>query len=531
MWKHFKAILDGSLDADPAKLTLIQSVVVTLIAAVMSASLYLTVGVHFSNVWYQIFAALLIAAILAPIFLYPTFRTSHRLRLANSVIKRQAFTDHLTKLPNSFALSAELEDRLRLHDRPEGFAIHFVDVDRFKQVNDSLGHDLGNAVLKAVGEKLRCAAGVKDFVARFGGDEFAVLQNAVATTPEAADYATKIRQAVSTSYDLDGNRVVIEVTIGTALAPLHGDEPGQILKAADLALSKAKARGATNELFTPQMAMAATRRRDLELGLATALSDEQLQLWFQPIVQRAHPRRIVAFEALLRWELPDGTMIPPSEFIPVAERTGAIVAIGEWALRQACLACRSWPGDVRVAVNVSPVQFFRSDILAIVTQVLAETGLPPHRLELEITESVLISDTTLIGPILSELRQMGVSIALDDFGSGYCGLQYLREFTIDKIKVDKTIIDDACTCEKALNILRGVSKIASEIGIIVTVEGVHSPEKAKLLDQEKCADEVQGFFYSRPVAAELVSRMIGSKRQTRRNEGNVVSMQRSRPSE
>jgi diguanylate cyclase (GGDEF)-like protein len=524
MLKYVKAIVDGSLDAEPARLTLIQSILVTLLAATMAASLYVAIGVYFPNIWYQIFAALFISAILAPIFLYPSYRTSHRLRLANSVIRQQALTDHLTKLPNSFALSEELQARLSL--QPQGLAVHFIDVDRFKQVNDSLGHDVGNTVLNAVAAGLRNFIGKKDFVARFGGDEFVVVQNAVSSASEAIDFALKIRQAVSTSHELDGHRVVVDVTVGTAMAPLHGDDPNAILKAADLALYKAKARGTMGELFTPQMALIANRRRDLEVGMATAIANNQLSLEFQPIVLGKDPQEIVAFEALLRWTLPDGTTISPNEFVPVAERTGAIVEIGEWALRQACLECRNWPDHMRVAVNVSPVQFFRSDIVSVTKQILADTQLAAHRLDLEITETVLINDTTFINPLLNELREMGTRIALDDFGSGYCGLHYLRQFTIDKIKVDKTIIDEACSSEKALNILRGVSKIASEIGMTVTVEGVDSQEKAALLNQEQCADEVQGFFYGRPMSADVVSRMLRRARQMRRDDGVIVPIKR-----
>lgn len=525
MWKHAKAIFDGSLDCEPSRLTLVQSILVTFLAATMAATLYVVIGVYFPTIWYQIFAALVISAILAPIFLYPSFRTSYRLRLANSVIRQQALTDHLTKLPNSFALSEELQARLTSLGRRQGFAVHFIDVDRFKHVNDSLGHDFGNAVLNAVATNLRNLIGANDFVARFGGDEFVVVQGAVSRGPEAVDFALRIRNAVSTRYELDGHQVVVHVTVGSAIAPLHGGDANQILKAADLALYRAKAKGTMGELFTPQMAMIASRSRNLEEAMATAISNKQLSLLFQPIVQREHPERIESVEALLRWTLPDGTTITPTEFIPVAERTGAIVEIGEWALQQACLACRDWPSHVRVAVNVSPVQFFRCDIASVVKQTLADTQLDPRRLDLEITESVLIADTTLINPILNELRGIGIRISLDDFGSGYCGLHYLRQFTIDKIKVDKTIIDDACSSEKALNILRGVSKIASEIGVTVTVEGVDSHKKAALLNQEKCADEVQGFFYCRPVSAETISPMLRRTHQSK-HEGTVLVLKR-----
>ncbi|UVK57304.1 bifunctional diguanylate cyclase/phosphodiesterase (plasmid) [Mesorhizobium sp. AR02] len=399
-------------------------------------------------------------------------------------------------------------------------------MDRFKQVNDSLGHDVGDAVLKAIAETLRHCVGETDFLARFGGDEFVVVQDLVLSEMEAIDFASRIRRAASITYDLGPHRVAVEVTIGTALAPLHGDEPNQILKAADLALYKAKSRGTTGELFAPQMAMVASRLRRIEVGLASALADRQLSLVFQPIVGSARPQRIVALEALLRWKFPDGTTIPPSEFVPVAERTGAIVEIGEWALAQACQQCCNWPADVRVAVNVSPVQFFRGDLLTAVKRILTETGLAPNRLELEITESILISDTTFIDPILSELRWMGIRVALDDFGSGYCGLHYLRQFTIDKIKVDKTIIDEACASEKALNILRGVAKIALESGMTVTVEGVDNQEKAELLNREKCADELQGFFFSRPVSARIAAQMLRLQRRNVDEKANVISIRR-----
>ncbi|TGT54089.1 EAL domain-containing protein [Mesorhizobium sp. M00.F.Ca.ET.170.01.1.1] len=526
MLKHVKAIFDGSLDCDPARLTVIQSTLVIFLAVTMAAGLYAVIGVYFPNIWYQIFAALFISAILAPIFLYPSYRTSHRLRLANTVIRQQALTDHLTKLPNFFALSEELQARLDGQGQPGGLAVHFIDIDRFKQVNDSLGHGVGNAVLNIVADGLRTFIDKGDFVARFGGDEFVIIQGGVSTEAAAIDFARRIRLAVSKCYELNGHKVPVDVTVGTAIAPLHGDDLNQILKAADLALYRAKGRGTTGELFAPQMAMIASRRRELEVGIASALAQTQLSLAFQPIVDRKHPQRIVAFEALLRWTLPDGSTIAPGEFVPVAERIGAIVEIGEWALRQACLECRRWPDEIGVTVNVSPVQFFRSDIVSVVRQALLDSQLAPCRLELEITETVLISDTAFVNPIVDALRELGVRIALDDFGSGFCGLGYLRQFTIDRIKVDKTIIDDACSSEKALNILRGVSKIASEIGMTVTVEGVDSQEKAALLNEEKCGDYVQGFFFGRPLSADAVSQMIWRARHNKRTVETVVSFKR-----
>lgn len=524
MLRYFKSIFDGTLDSRPGRLTLVQSVIVTVLAILMSAALYLTVGVHFPGVGYQVFAALVIASILAPIFLYPTFRTASRLRQAYAVIRSQAYTDHLTKLPNSFALTEELDARVARGDGKTGIAVHFLDLNRFKQVNDGLGHDAGDALLVAVAETLRRTLAPGGFVARFGGDQFVVLQAEVSTPADAADFARKLLDAVSRQYDIFGHEVIVSASAGTALAPLHGTEARQLVKAADLALYKAKAAGASWSLFETALATAATYRRDIEVGLRGALENHQLELVYQPIVRADNTLRIVAFEALMRWRTANGTWVLPDDFIPVAESTGMIVDMGQWALRQACRECVSWHSDIRVAVNVSPVQFLQGNFLDVVSIALAESGLAPDRLELEITESVLIADTSHVEPILMRLRQMGVRIALDDFGSGFCGLNYLRRFMIDKIKVDKSIVSEAASSEKAANILRGVAKIAAEIGMTVTIEGVDTIEKADLINREKCADELQGFLYSRPVQASVVPKMLRFLGDKTDQPSNVVNM-------
>ncbi len=508
VWRHLKALFDGSLDTEPTVLTLIQSVTVTLLAILMAVGLWLTVGFRFPTVWYQVFAALFIAATLAPIFLYPTYRTAHRLRAANLAIQRQALTDHLTQLPNSVALAAELDRRLAAIES-NAFAVHFVDVDRFKHINDSLGHDVGNSVLSELAINLVAAVGNAGFVARFGGDEFVVLQDTVQTEAEAVDFAKRIGHTVSSGYGSYQDQVVANVTIGTALAPVHGRTRNQIMKAADLALYKAKKRGVKFALFQPEMALHASRNRILEEALGKAIENDELFLQYQPIVNLENTLKVSSVEALLRWQLPNGETVSPVEFIPIAEQNGTIVRIGEWVLRRACLECLNWPDRVTVSVNISPVQFLRCDIVAIVQQTLAETGLPADRLEIEITESVLIDETTYIRPIINQLRKLGVRVALDDFGSGYCGLNYLRSFTIDKIKVDKSIIDDALLGRDSLNILRAVWSIASEKGMVVVVEGVDTLEKAELLVTERCCHQVQGFLYCAPVSPQIIARMLG----------------------
>ncbi len=507
--RRLRALVDGSLDAEPVVLTLIQSVTVTVLATLMAVGLWLTVGFRFPTVGYQIFAALFIAATLAPIFLYPTYRTSHRLRAANAAIQRQALTDNLTQLPNSAALAGELDRRLAATEISP-FGVHFVDVDRFKHINDSLGHDVGNFVLSELATNLRAAVGDAGFVARFGGDEFVVLQNGASTEAEAVDFAKRIGSNVSPGYRSYEDQVVANITIGTALAPTHGKTRNQIMKAADLALYKAKKRGVKFALFQPDMALHASRNRVLEEALGNAIENDELILNYQPIVERTNTLKVISVEALLRWKLPSGETVSPAEFVPIAERNGTIVRIGEWVLRQACLECLNWPIQTKVAVNISPVQFLRSDLVSVIRQILTETGLSAERLEVEITESVLIDETAYIRPIINELRTMGVRVALDDFGSGYCGLNYLRSFTIDKIKVDKTIIDDALQNKDALNILRAVWSIASETGMTVVIEGVDSEEKADLLEKERCGDQVQGFLYCAPVSSHIIAELLHS---------------------
>lgn len=524
-----KCFLNHILDGRPEVLTAVQSALVTVLATLMSAALYLLVGVHFPGVHYQIFAALLIASILAPIFLYPAFRTASRLRSAYATIRSQAFTDHLTQLPNSFALMNEIETRVGSGRPTAQFAVHILDLNRFKEVNDGLGLDAGDALLVEVANTLRCTVPPGGFVARFGIDQFVVIQDGPTRADDVSAYAAELLESISRRYDVLGQQVVTKATAGTALVPQHGSRAKQIVGAADFALSKSKATGLSWSLFEPDLAKAATSRRDIEVGLRRAIEAGELRLAYQPIVSASDSSEVVAVEALLRWETAAGNRVPPVQFIPVAEGSGLIVEMGAWALRQACKEAVKWPHNVRISVNVSPAQFQHGTFVETVATTLSETGLAPHRLELEITETMLISDTSFFAPDLTRLRQMGVRIALDDFGSGFCGLNYLRRFKIDKIKVDKSIIDEAVVDERAANILRGVSKIAGEIGMIVTVEGVDSLEKADLIKRENCADELQGFLYSRPLPAEGIRKMLDEMTARRAAPTNVILLDRHSP--
>ena len=517
-----RSMFDGTLSAQPIRLTVVQSVIVTVLATAMAVALYLTVGVRYPGVGYQIFATLLIASILAPIFLYPSFRVASQLIAANTRIREQAFTDQLTGLPNSFALTHELGELVKKGTR-EAFAVHFLDITRFKAVNVGLGHEAGDEFLIAIGHALTGFVGHKGQVARFGGDEFVILQRDLKDPAEATQFAEQLNSVVNRSRKIGEHEMRLSSTIGTAIAPLDGNDPASLLKAANLALLSAKERSKAHEVFAPALAAAAKLRRDTEWGLQSALARNELFLLYQPIVSAKGGHSLVGLEALMRWRMADGTVAMPNVFIPVAESTGMIVEMGRWALRQACAECVKWKGRTRVAVNVSPIQFRQADLVDSVAAALAESGLEPSRLELEITESVLITDTAVVEPVLKRLRGMGIRIALDDFGSGFAGLNYLRRFMIDKIKVDKSIIDEAMTGERAANILRGVAKIAAESGLTVTVEGVDSFEKSDFVQREQCADEMQGFLFGRPLDAAMVPLMIATSGET---PGKVVPFTR-----
>lgn len=497
----------GDIEVNPLRLTVIQSILVIVLAAILAIGLYQIVGVHYPNVWYQLFAALVIAAILAPIFLYPTFKTSARLRQANAVIKEQAVTDYLTGLPNMHALSIYLDQAFEGMDRSGPFAVHFLDFVRFKQINDSLGHDAGNRLLIAAAEHLRNYVESRGFLARFGGDEFVVIHRSGTGDMDPEVFAEGLRQAVSTKYRIHDREISIGATVGTAIAPIHGEDRAQILAAANMAFREAKSAGFPHRIFEQGMAASARAKRELEGVLKTATAENLLRTYFHSIVRLDNPLHIVGFEALARIERADGGAYFPEAFIPVAEDTGLIVEIGQIILRQACAECVRWGGGIFVAVNVSPIQFIQSDFVQTVQDVLDETGLEPNRLELEITESVLINDIAYLKPALAHLRGMGIRIALDDFGAGYCGLHYLRQFTIDKIKIDKTVMDDAGKTHIASNILKSVAVIADKMDLTLTVEGVDDIAKAELLAKEQFAQELQGFLFSRPVTAEQAFEM------------------------
>jgi diguanylate cyclase (GGDEF)-like protein len=418
-------------------------------------------------------------------------------RRAEKQIAHLAHYDALTDLPNRVLFREQLERELERIKRGEQLAMLYIDIDEFKGINDSLGHAVGDELLKAVASRLRSCVRETDFVARLGGDEFAIVQTGIGQPSDVMEMVKRIYQAIRAPYECLGHRVATDASIGIALAPHDGTDLDQLLKSADLAMYGAKADGRrTYRFFEPEMDARVKARRTLELAIRQAIADEAFELHYQPVVD-LKSNQIAGCEALLRWRHPVRGMISPAEFIPIAEETGLICQIGDWVLATACAEAVNWPPNVRLAVNVSPVQF-RSDAFALkVANVLATTGLPAHRLELEITEAVLIRDDEAALTMLQHLRAIGVRIALDDFGTGYSSLSYLRRFPFDKIKIDRCFVDDIAEAKGSSAIVQAVINIANAQNMTTTAEGVETEQQKEMLRSLGCT-EMQGFLFSRP---------------------------------
>jgi len=427
-------------------------------------------------------------------------------------LEHMAHHDALTNLPNRLRLRQAMENELARVQRGESVAVLCLDLDHFKSVNDTLGHPVGDRLLEAVAERLRQNVRDVDIVARVGGDEFAIVQVAAEQPRGAIILADRLIETLAKPFDLDGHQVVIGTSIGIALAPLDGLDTDQLIKNADMALYRAKADGrGVFRFFEPEMDAKMQARRTLEIDLRKALAEGEFELFYQPLVNLAS-NEVSGFEALLRWNHPTRGLVPPSEFIPIAEEMGLIVPSGERILRQACAEAAGWPDDIKVAVNLSPVQFKSKTLALAVTSALASSGLPPHRLELEITESVLLQDNEATLTTLHQLRQLGVRISMDDFGTGYSSLSYLRSFPFDKIKIDQSFVRDLSGKEDSLAIIRAVAGLGRNLGMATTAEGVETREQLGYLRQEGCT-EVQGYLFSRPLPARNIIPLLESVRK------------------
>jgi diguanylate cyclase (GGDEF)-like protein/PAS domain S-box-containing protein len=423
---------------------------------------------------------------------------------AEARIAYMAHHDALTDLPNRVLFHERLNELLgRVRRNGESLAVHCLDLDHFKGVNDTLGHPIGDELLKAVAQRLGKCLRDSDMVARLGGDEFAVVQFPLNGPHEASTLATTLIEVVSKPYEVHGHEFVVGASIGIALAPDDGEEADVLLRNADMALYRAKAEGrGTAHFFEPEMDRRIQARRMLELDLRKAFANGEFELYYQPLVN-LDTDTVSGFEALLRWRHAERGMIAPAEFIPLAEEIGLIVPLGEWVLRKACSEAMRWPRELKVAVNLSPAQFRSRGVVKAVLTALAYSRLPPERLELEITESVLLGETEVNLATLHQLREIGVRISMDDFGTGYSSLSYLRCFPFDKIKIDRSFVSELAERPDCVAIIRAVAGLGMSLGIATTAEGIETREQLERVRAEGCT-EVQGYLFSPPrPASEL----------------------------
>ncbi len=428
-------------------------------------------------------------------------------RKSEAQIVFMARHDALTGLPNRILFSERVEQAIAQAGRGLGFAVLCLDLDRFKVVNDTLGHPVGDRLLRAVAQRLKTCIRETDTVGRLGGDEFAIVQTNLTRPEDARELAQRVVLALSQPFDLEGHQIVVGTSVGIATGDSSDARVDRLLQNADTALYCAKSDGrGTFRFFEAEMEASLQARREMEIDLRRAIEQDEFELHFQPLIN-LKSNRVSAFEALLRWRHPTRGWVSPAEFIPLAEEISLIVQLGDWVLLQACKEAASWPEDIIIAVNVSAVQFRSGRILASVQNALAISGLASSRLELEITETVLLAESEATISTLHSLRDLGVRIAMDDFGTGYSSLSYLRSFPFDKIKIDQLFIRDLSTDNDSGAIIRAIIGLGTTLGMTITAEGVETPAQLACLRAERC-HEVQGYLFSRPRPAREVKAMI-----------------------
>jgi diguanylate cyclase (GGDEF)-like protein/PAS domain S-box-containing protein len=427
-------------------------------------------------------------------------------RMTEARITHMAHHDALTGLPNRIQFHEKLTDAVARSQRGAPCAVLYLDLDQFKAVNDTLGHPVGDALLREVTNRLLREVRETDAVARLGGDEFAIVQSAVGQPENVTSLAQRIIEAIGQPYELNGHHVTIGTSIGIAVYPEDGEDPDQLLKNADMALYSAKAEGRGRyRFFEPEMDALMQARRTLELDLRKALTAEEFEVWYQPLMN-IKTRSVSGFEALVRWNHAERGLVTPAEFVPLAEDIGLIIPLGKWVLSRACADAASWPGAMKVAVNVSVVQFGSHTLVEDVAAALAASGLDPGRLELEITETVMLEDTDAILVILHQLRDLGVGIAMDDFGTGYSSLSYLRRFPFSKVKIDRSFIEGLGNGGDCDAIVKAVTELCETLGMATLAEGVETEEQLLQLQAGNCG-EAQGYLFSKPRPANEVASM------------------------
>jgi diguanylate cyclase (GGDEF)-like protein len=433
-------------------------------------------------------------------------------------IVNEPLYDALTDLPNRALFHERLKQELARIAPGQMLAVHYIDIDEFKSVNDSLGHLIGDELLKSVAVSLSGCVGTAGFVARLGGDEFAIVQTAIKSSDDVTDLVTRVFDAIRLPYECLGHQLTTDASIGIALVPEHGVDLDQILKNADLAMYAAKSAGRrTYRFFAPDMDAKVRARRQMEVDLRQAITTGGLEVHYQPCVS-LQDGKITGCEALVRWRHPERGLVSPAEFIPIAEDTGLINELGEWVLTTACTEAATWPADIRLAVNVSPVQFKSGTLALKIAAALAASGLPASRLELEITEAVLIRDDEAALAILHQLRDIGVRIALDDFGTGYSSLSYLQRFPFDKIKIDRCFVNDIAESGGSSSIVQAVVNIAAARRMTTTAEGVETELQQQLLRALGCS-EMQGYLFSAAKPARQIKDLFASHR----NDADVAA--------
>ncbi len=428
---------------------------------------------------------------------------------ADAAVATAAEEDEHTGLQKRGGLNARLETALAAAAPENGrVAVHCVDLDRFKTVNDTLGHGIGDLLLKKVADRMRSACRKDDCIARIGGDEFVVVQAGVVDARDAERLAARLVDLIGRTYVLDGHTVNIGASVGVALAEA-GQEPRDVLRNGDLALYEAKRAGRGRfRVFEAGMDAALRDRREMEIDLRRALALRQFDLHYQPFVD-LKTNAVIGFEALLRWEHPVRGRVSPADFIPLAEETGVIGKIGEWVLRTACATAMTWPDGITVAVNISPVQFKSDALVETVISALAHSRLPAHRLEVEITEGALLENTANVLKTLHALRDLGVNISMDDFGTGYSSLSYLQKFPFSKIKIDRSFVQAAGNGGDSEAILKAIAGLGLSLGMSITAEGVETGEQLARIRDEQCT-HVQGYLTGRPMPAEGVATFLST---------------------
>jgi diguanylate cyclase (GGDEF)-like protein len=443
----------------------------------------------------------LIVTVFVVFYLSLASRNARQIEMANRRVLELAQIDALTGLPNRGVFLEQLEAAANAPERPCGdtFSVLMLDLDRFKNVNDSLGHAAGDALLRTVANRLRTALRSTDVLARLGGDEFAIIQAGCEDQRTGSiNLAARIAGCIAEPFELLGRQVEVGTSIGIAMAPEHGRDGEQLLKKADLALYRSKSAGRNCfTLYDEAMSAELEARNTLEGDLRDAIARCHLEVHYQPFfdVQSGDRRGL---EALVRWRHPTKGLIAPDQFIPLAEETGLIVALGEWVLRRACDDAMSWPAGTKVAVNLSPVQFKQADLFEVIQSALSNSGLAPERLELEVTESVLLERAVENHAFMEKLRSIGISLALDDFGTGYSSLSYLTAFPFDKIKIDKSFIGNLTKRHKSSAIISSIVTLARGLDMAVTAEGVETAEQFARL-RTLGVNFAQGYLLGRPV--------------------------------